>query len=420
MRAVVWAVLLFVVAVVAATTLGTNDGLVSVAWGGWRADLSLNLFILVVLGACFLIMGATRAIDSLLTLPTRAAEWRALQRERAAQRALREAHLEFDAARYLRAQRAAERVLGFTRAWPPIPEADELSLLALLILAASLHRLQDRDGRQQALEQALELAGRVKGRPGAEAPLLRAAEWALEDRDAAMAHQWLDALPPGVARRTHALRLKLQAARLAAQPAEALKTARLLAKHQAFPTAATPGLLRSLCMQVLDAAHDAEQLRQAWASLESADRRDALLVAHAARRAARLGAAADGRIWARPLWDRLPELTPEERSALALALCDGLEGVGPEWLAPLEKALLSGPDGSGDASVAAAAGMTFAARGLWGRAAAPLEVAARAPHLPGDVRRRAWRLLSQAAQGLGDDVRAAACEREASRVDAAG
>ena len=66
MRAVVWAVLLFVVAVVAATTLGTNDGLVSVAWGGWRADLSLNLFILVVLGAGVLIMGATRAIDSLL------------------------------------------------------------------------------------------------------------------------------------------------------------------------------------------------------------------------------------------------------------------------------------------------------------------------------------------------------------------
>jgi hypothetical protein len=83
MRAVVWVVLLFVVAVVAATTLGTNDGLVSVAWGGWRADLSLNLFILLVLGVCFLIMGSTRAIDSLLTLPTRAAEWRALQRESA-------------------------------------------------------------------------------------------------------------------------------------------------------------------------------------------------------------------------------------------------------------------------------------------------------------------------------------------------
>ena len=373
MRAVVWVVLLFVVAVVAATTLGTNDGLVSVAWGGWRADLSLNLFILLVLGVCFLILGSIRAIDSLLTLPTRAAEWRALQRERAAQRALRESHLEFDAARYLRAHRAAERVLGFTRAWPPIPEAEELSLMALLVSAASLHRLQDREGRQRALEQALQLAGRVKGRPGAEAPLLRAAEWALEDRDADAAHRWLEALPPGVARRTHALRLRLQAARLAAQPTEALKTARLLAKHQAFPSAATPGLLRTLCLQVLDMAHDAEQLRHAWSALEPADRRDAMVAAHACRRAAALGAAADGRNWIRPLWDRLAELAVEERAALALALCDSLEGVGSDWLAPMEKALAHGPAGPGDAAVAAAAGMTFAARGLWGPAAAPLE-----------------------------------------------
>ena len=109
-------------------------------------------------------------------------------------------------------------------------------------------------------------------------------------------------------------------------------------------------------------------------------------------------------------------LTPAGPLAFYSLRGEGWDGQGANSF----EALLSGPDGSGDASVAAAAGMTFAARGLWGRAAAPLEVAARAPHLPGDVRRRAWRLLAQAAQGLGDDVRAAACEREASRVDAAG
>lgn len=414
MRAVVWLVLLFVVAVVAASTLGTNDGLVSVAWGGWRADLSLNLFILVVLGSCFLGMGAARALDSLLTLPTRAAEWRALQRERAAQRALREAQLEFDAARYLRAHRAAERVLGFTRAWPPIPEADEISLLALLVSAASLHRLQDREGRQRALDQALELAGRARGRPGAESPLLRAAEWAVEDRDAPSALQWLETLPPGVARRTHALRLRLQAARLAARPGEALKMARLLAKHQAFPEMATLGLVRSLCMQVLDAAHDADQLRQAWGALESADRRDALVVAHAARRAAALGAPDDGRAWVRPVWDRLTELSVQERVALTLAFCECVQGVGPEWLAVMERALQDVPD---DAALAAAAGMTFAARALWGRATAPLERAAHATELPGALRRRAWRLLAQAAAGAGDASRAAHCEREAALID---
>ena len=414
MRAVVWAVLLFAVAVVAATTLGTNDGLVSVAWAGWRADLSLNLFVLIILGACFLVTGAVRAVDSLLTLPTRAAEWRALQRERAAQRALREAHLEYDSARYLRAQRAAERVLGFTRGEPPIPEADELSLLALLVLAASLHRLQDREGRQRALEQALALTGRSRGRPGAEAALLRAAEWLLEDRDAAAAQRVLESLPPGVSRRMHALRLRLQAARLAAQPAEALKTARLLAKHQAFPAAATQGLLRTLCTQVLDAAHDGDQLRQAWGALENADRRDPLVVAHALRRAARLGAPADGRAWARPVWESMAELSAEERSALALAFCDCIEGVGQDWLAPMEQALTAVP---GDQALAAAAGMTFAGRALWGKAALPLERAARALELPGNVRRRAWSLLAQAALGAGDEARALACEHQATLID---
>lgn len=414
MRTVVWAVLLFAVAVVAATTLGTNDGLVSVAWRGWRADLSLNLFVLTILGACFIVIGAVRAVDSLLTLPTRAAEWRALQRERAAQRALREAYLDYDSARYLRAQRAAERVLGFTRGEPHIPEAHELSLLALLVLAASLHRLQDREGRQKALEQALALTGHARGRPGAEAVLLRAAEWSLEDRDAAAAQRLLESLPPGVSRRTHALRLRLQAARLAAQPAEALKTARLLAKHQAFPAAATQGLLRTLCVQVLDAAHDADQLRQAWTTLEAADRRDPLVVAHAVRRAARLGAPADGRAWARPVWADMTELSAEERSALSLAFCECIEGVGQEWLAPMEQVLSAVP---GDQALAAAAGMTFAGRALWGKAAEPLERAARALELPGNVRRRAWRLLAQAARGAGDEARALACEQQATLID---
>jgi uroporphyrin-III C-methyltransferase len=39
-RGVIWLVLLFVVAVVAATTFGRNDGLVSIYWGGWRVPTS--------------------------------------------------------------------------------------------------------------------------------------------------------------------------------------------------------------------------------------------------------------------------------------------------------------------------------------------------------------------------------------------
>ena len=120
MRGVIWLVLLFVVAVVAATTLGSNDGLVTVYWGGWRTDLSLNLFVLLVVGSCVVIVLAAQTINSLITLPKRAGDWRALRRERAAQAALREALAEFFGARYGRARKAAQRALSI--------QADSLAL----------------------------------------------------------------------------------------------------------------------------------------------------------------------------------------------------------------------------------------------------------------------------------------------------
>ena len=80
MRGVIWLVLLFVVAVVAATTLGSNDGLVSLYWAGWRTDLSLNFFVILVLSSCAVLMLAVQALNSLVSLPKRAGQWRALRR----------------------------------------------------------------------------------------------------------------------------------------------------------------------------------------------------------------------------------------------------------------------------------------------------------------------------------------------------
>ena len=90
MRNVIWLVLLAVAAVVAAVTFGRNDGLVSIFWGGWRADLSFNLAVILLLVGGATVMIAAQALLVLVTLPERAAEWRALRRERAAQAALRE------------------------------------------------------------------------------------------------------------------------------------------------------------------------------------------------------------------------------------------------------------------------------------------------------------------------------------------
>jgi HemY protein len=230
MRGVIWLVLLFVAAVVAATTLGTNDGMVTIYWSGWRTELSLNLFVLIVVGACVLVMAASQAFNSLISLPRRAGEWRALNRERAAQAALREAQSEYFSARYSRAHKAARKALALQQEVPELRADGGFSVLGHLLAAGSLHRLQDRTRRDELL-RALERST-TAGRPADDGARLLAAEWALDDRDAPRALALLAELPPGVARRTQALRLRLQAARMARQPIDALHTARLLANHQ--------------------------------------------------------------------------------------------------------------------------------------------------------------------------------------------
>jgi HemY protein len=415
MRSVIWLVLLFVVAVVAAATLGRNDGLVSVYWNGWRAEVSLNLFLIGLLVGCFVFVSALRAINSLVTLPARAREWRVLRRERAAQGALREALAELFAARYSRAQKAAQRALAIHDATPELKDDDELRVLAHLLGATSLHRLQDRPRRDEALRQAFRLSRRA-GLPRAvdDGARLLAAEWALEDRDAARSLQLLAELPAGAARRTQALRVKLQAARLDRQPLEALRTARLLAKHQGFSKVAAQGLLRSLACEALDAAHDVDQLRRVWQQLDANDRRDPWVAARAATRAARLGVPEDARGWLRPFWEGLSALQPDERAEVALALGDAVAGLPAEWLPRLEAALASFPN---EPAVAAAVGTAFAERQLWGKAARLLEEAARNPTLAPRARRHAWRLLAQMARQGGQEARAAECEQAAARID---
>jgi len=419
MRGVIWLVLLFVVAVVAATTLGSNDGLVSIYWGGWRTDFSLNLFVIVVLVACLTLMSAVQAVSALLSLPRRAGEWRALRRERAAQTALREALAEYFSARYGRARKAAQRALAIAVDTPVLRDDAEFMALGQLLAAGSLHRLQDRPRRDETLRLALKAArgGRVLRsgpRSAEEAARLLAAEWALEDRDAPRALEALAALPPGAARRTHALRLKLQALRMARQPLEALHTARLLANHQAFSAVVAQSLLRGLAAETLESAHDSQQLRRLWGQFDAADRRDPVVVARAALRAVQLDAHEDARGWLRPFWDRLSELAREDREQVALALIEARSGVGVDWLPRLESAAQAFGH---ESAVVAAVGMVFAERQLWGKARRLLEQAAAAPGLPARARRAAWRELAALARRDADEARAVLCEQAAAALD---
>lgn len=409
MRGIVWLILLFVAAVVAATTLGSNDGLVTLYWSGWRVDLSLNLFVLLLVGTCVAVMAAVQALNSMLTLPQRASQWRALRRERGAQAALREAQSEYFSARYSRAHKAARRALDLQQGSDDLRGDAEFTVLAHVLAAGSLHRLQDRTQRDALMQSLLS-----RGLGGDDGARLLAAEWALDDRDAEQALRLLAELPPGVARRTQALRLKLQAARMARQPLDALHTARMLANHQAFSADAARSLLRSLAAEVLDGSRDIEQLRRLWTQLDDSDRRDPHVAARAALRAALHDAHEDGRQWLRPFWDRLTDLDRDQRQQVALALMAATPGLGNDWLARLEGAAKSF---SHEPAIVAAVGVAYAERQLWGKARPLLEQAGAASALPSAPRRQAWRVLARLARGESDEARARQCERAAAELE---
>jgi HemY protein len=393
---IVWTLLLAVAAVVGATALGGNDGLVTIYWLGWRLDLSLNLFLLGLLLFVLAVYSTLRGFDSLLDLPERARKWRVSQRDRQAQASLREGLALYMAGRYTRAHKACQRAIAIQADTPELALDAEFTALSHMLSAGSLHRLQNRAKRDEHLQRALDLALLTrKPRPTEEGARLLAAECALEDRDASRALRHLADLPAGVGRRTQALRLKLQASRLARQPMEALRTARLLAKHQGFTSVAAEGLLRTLATEALAAARDTDQLRTLWLSLDVHERHDPLVAAHAARRMAGLGAPAEARQWLAPLWDQINAMPADGATALAHAMRQALSGLEGEWLPRLDaatQAALRNP------AVALTVGLALAERQLWGKARSMLMSAANDIDLDDESRRQAWASLGKLAE----------------------
>jgi HemY protein len=272
-------------------------------------------------------------------------------------------------------------------------------------VAESAQSLQNRGVRDQHLQQALEGTGNRTVLETQEGIQLRAARWALDDREPSVAIEWLSQLPQGAGRRTLALRMRLRAARLAGQTSDALETARLLAKHRAFSPPAAQSIIRGLVLELLNAAHDPEQLRQVWLSLDDVERAMPELAVHAASRLITLkGDAAVARHWLAGAWEVVmkprSELADSLRVKFILALEDSLESIDAFWLARIEAALLARP---GDANFEYLAGMACLKRQLWGKAQ---QLLSHAVITLEDVvlKRKAWLALAALAEQRGDEA----------------
>jgi HemY protein len=422
MRFALWLIALFCIAVVSALFAGNNHGTVTLYWPPYRIDMSLNL---VVLGLALLFVTlhlALRALAGLFDIPQQARKWRLSFKERSIYAGLMDAISHLVAGRFVRARKAAEVVVAIEDAMlasgDALPDAARLRTLAHLLAAESAHALQDRTLRETHFQSALAEAG---GKPAGdlrEGVQLRAARWALEDRDSASALQWLGQLPVGTARRTIALRLRFKAARQARNTRVALESARVLTKHRAFSEVAGAGIVRGLALELIRNAHDASQLLDAWGALDPAEKAQPDVALESAQRLLHVGGdPALARQWVLPLWEAQDGLLTAEQRVRFIGVLESSFGASDEvpdaaWLARIEAAQMALP---GDPLLQYLAGVMCVRLSLWGKAQVLLKQAI--PLLKdAGLKRRALLAMADLAEHRMDVKAAAEAYRAAARA----
>jgi HemY protein len=427
MRATLWLMGLFAIAVALALFAGNDPGTVTLFWPPHRVDISLNLFLLAIALVFITLHFALRTLSAFFGIPLQARRWRLQQRERAIQSALLDSYSHLMGGRFIRARKAAELVVSLEEAVADSGEtlayAERLRTLSHLLAAESAHALQDRTLREKHFLQALDHASARDAQEMRDGVQLRAARWALDDRDATKSMEWLDLMPQGASRRTIALRLRFKAARMAGRPFQALEVARLLTKHRAFSDMAGKSIARGLAIELVDSSHDPVQLQRTWDSLESTEREMPDVAMQAAQRLLEQGGtAALAQQWLLPVWTALVEradaLNPAQKVRLVriLETCFGGEGQAPDaqWLARIEAAQIANPR---DAALQYLAGVVCMRLHLWGKAQQLLKQSLALLQDHG-LKRDAWRALAEMAEQRQDAAGATEAYRQALKESA--
>lgn len=291
MRAVFWLLILAALAVGLALAARYNEGYVLLVLPPWRAEVSLNLFLLASIVGFFAIYLLARAVSHTLGLPRAVAEFRRRRQQEKASVALRDAWRLLQEGRYGHALRCAEKA-----------QLDQAGA-GMLALAGwrAAHALRD-------AERTAEWAARVRGHDSEglqAARLMTEAEFALEERRFDDARDALQQLAARQGRHIAALRLSLRAEQGLGNWREVARLVRQLEKHQALTAEqAAPIRSRAVREALRRLRDDPAGLMRYWRELDDADRAEASLAQETARA---LMAAGDCREAQRVIEDALDE-----------------------------------------------------------------------------------------------------------------
>jgi len=215
-----WVVALFGLAVAVALGARVNDGYVLLVLPPYRAEVSLNLFILALVALVLLLHVALRTLTLTFGLPRRAQEYRLRrQRERAGQ-------VFQDAVRLLFEGRFGQAMKRAGEAY----EAGTFRGVSALVAARAAQRMREPERQQEWMRRAL--AGDPRNEAAA---LMLEAEMMNELRRFDEALAALGRLQGKQGRHIAALRLELRARQGAGDWEGVLKLARQLEKRDALP-----------------------------------------------------------------------------------------------------------------------------------------------------------------------------------------
>lgn len=351
MRSLFWLLTLAALAVGLAVAARYNAGYVLLVTPPWRAEVSLNFFLLLAVVVFILLYWMVRLVSHTLALPRAVAEFRQRQRLHKATVA------HFEAARLLQEGRFGHALRSAEKAWPdhPVPGA------AALLAWRAAHNLRDAEREAFWADRA-----RTADDQGFKAArLMIEAEFALEERRFADARATLQLLALNGGRHIAALRLALRAERGLGHWSEVAKLVRQLEKHKALtPEQALPLRSSVLRESLRDLQGNKEGLLRYWRSLDARDREEPLLV----RETAQALIAANASVEAQQIIEQGLQKHWESDLVLTYAQCSGGDLIGR--IAKAEKWLAQHPR---DSALLLTLGRLCRQQQLWGKAQSYLE-----------------------------------------------
>ena len=347
MRVLLWVSGLFAVAVGLVIAARYNNGYVLLVLPPWRAEVSINLTIVLALSVFFIVYALLRAIIATAAMPSRVRASRKRHAENRARSVFNEALVNFFEGRFGRAEKAASAAL----------KAGESPALSAMLAARAAHGMRAYATRDKYLAKS------ASADPDEDAMRFMAqAEMLLDERRYYDALDVLKRLPQ---KHTGALRLELRAQQMAMNWERVLALIPQLEKRGVFERPVVAQLRRQAVIESLKRkAVDDKSLQEYWDRLASEDRYDPRIAATAAQSFIALGGCGQAhKIVEEGLarqWD--PALLANYSECLGTDVRQQLERA-EKWLEQHPR----------DAVLLLTLGRLCAHQGLWGKARSYLE-----------------------------------------------